>query len=548
MQRKPCPSCRAMGRDKSGDNLVVYPDGSSHCFSCHYDSRKAGHKEEEDVSGYLKYEDIAGLPRKALSKRGISGDIAQHFGVHTEINQETGEDEAYYFPLYRGGRLVGYQGKPASAPGQRRSVRNPFRLGDTSGTSPFGSHVSGSSGRLVVVTEGAEDALATTQMMRNSGKNYRVVATLGTTGWKNTLDFFLGFEHVIIAYDQDEAGVTAANEFASALRPGQAKIMQWDAAYSDPNACLIANKGQMFFDALMNANEFKPEGFITGKEVWDIMEGFVEPDYYPYPPEWALMNEKMKGIRLGEISLWTAGSSVGKTSFIRRLKQHLIESTDARIAEVELEESKQKTFRGLMSYQGKKRWIDMSMEERREAFEATYGTERIVTLDHHAQFKRGGGRLIDNFRSAIHSHGANVIFVDHITLQVSEEGGGGLSDQDEMMAEYLNLAEGENVHVALVSHLRKSPSAANPWSRGAIPDMESLKGSGSLYQISADIVGVARNLHSDDEYDRNVSSLHVLKCRETGKTGPADRIFYDYVTGTLMPARDDYSYNEGDMF
>lgn len=32
----PCPRCRSNGRDTRGDNLVVYNDGSAHCFSCHY--------------------------------------------------------------------------------------------------------------------------------------------------------------------------------------------------------------------------------------------------------------------------------------------------------------------------------------------------------------------------------------------------------------------------------------------------------------------------------------------------------------------------------
>ena len=30
-----CPKCVAAGRDTSGDNLVVFPDGGKHCFSCH---------------------------------------------------------------------------------------------------------------------------------------------------------------------------------------------------------------------------------------------------------------------------------------------------------------------------------------------------------------------------------------------------------------------------------------------------------------------------------------------------------------------------------
>lgn len=31
-----CPKCQAVGRDTRGDNLVLWPDGSGHCFSCGY--------------------------------------------------------------------------------------------------------------------------------------------------------------------------------------------------------------------------------------------------------------------------------------------------------------------------------------------------------------------------------------------------------------------------------------------------------------------------------------------------------------------------------
>lgn len=31
---EPCPRCTDDGRDRAGDNLAVYSDGSSHCFSC----------------------------------------------------------------------------------------------------------------------------------------------------------------------------------------------------------------------------------------------------------------------------------------------------------------------------------------------------------------------------------------------------------------------------------------------------------------------------------------------------------------------------------
>ena len=34
VRKEPCPKCREMGGDKSGDNLVIYEDESAYCFAC----------------------------------------------------------------------------------------------------------------------------------------------------------------------------------------------------------------------------------------------------------------------------------------------------------------------------------------------------------------------------------------------------------------------------------------------------------------------------------------------------------------------------------
>jgi hypothetical protein len=48
---EPCPSCRNAGRDRRGDNLGVYADGSSHCFSCGRHRHASGlRKENESVN------------------------------------------------------------------------------------------------------------------------------------------------------------------------------------------------------------------------------------------------------------------------------------------------------------------------------------------------------------------------------------------------------------------------------------------------------------------------------------------------------------------
>lgn len=480
-------------------------------------------------------EDIASLPVAALKRRGVDEATAKLYGVRVEYD-ENGEEACYYFPLYRDGSLVGYQAKKSALPGGRKRG-DVWRVGDTKGGCPF-SPPRTFYGGFCVVTEGAEDALSASQMLRSLGKNYLVVASLGTDSWKRQLEWFSSFKAVAIAFDQDEAGRLAAQEFAAALKPGQAKIVTWGGK-KDPNALLSLDDGaKVFYDAILKAKPYSPAGIIWGEEVWRRMESYVKPESIPYPDEWAALQAKTDGMRAGEISLWTAGTSVGKTSYIRRLKQHVLTNTEWNVGEVELEEVAEKTWRGLMQFYAGKRWHEMTMEERREAYEATYGSGRIFTLDHRSQYARGQS-LVGKFKHLHYALDCRIIFLDHITLAVNEFGdGSGNTAQDQMMGEFLEFVETTGCHLCLISHLRKSGVGGKSFEEGAIPTEDDLKGSGSLKQISFDIIGVSRNKMHPDEYERNVSQLHIMKCRETGSTGPADRLHWDGDAQTLEPARE----------
>lgn len=530
--------------------MTEYDDGSTYCFSANHqgrrDTQQKGHhyRGEEVEPDMTEFNDVAELPSAALAKRGIGEAAAERYGVKVEYDPATGEEAKYYFPLFKDGQLVGYQSKLAREPGSRQKG-DVFRVGVTKGVLPFGSHVAGSSGKAIIVVEGAEDCLAAQELLDRVGRKYRVVSTLGTDGWKRTLEYFAGFQQVIIAYDQDSAGRHAASEFAAALKPGQGKIARWSGDEEDPNALLLSDGEQLFIDAIFKAEPYRPDGIVTGETVWSRMASYVEPAFVPLPEQWATLAERMGGIREAEITMLTGGSSSGKTAYTRALKAHILANTNWKIGEVELEERGEKTWRGVMESTMGKAWKLASPDERRRAFEQTYGTGRILTLDHRSQYGKGQS-LVAKFKHLHYGFGCKALFLDHVTLAVNEFGdGSGLQAQDQMMNELLELVESTGVHLFLISHLRKAPGGSKSFEEGAVPTMDDLKGSGSLKQISFNILGISRNLMHDDEYQRNVSQIHLLKCRETGQTGRCDRLFWDNELRQLVPAREEQQ-EEGD--
>ena len=72
-----------------------------------------------------------------------------------------------------------------------------------------------------------------------------------------------------------------------------------------------------------------------------------------------------------------------------------------------------------------------------------------------------------------------------------------------------------------------------PFEEGRIPSMDDIKGSGSIKQISFDIIGFARNMVAESEEERNTINLRVLKARWTGRTGNAGQAIYNPNTGRI---------------
>jgi len=516
--RQQCPGCRSAGRDTAEDNLVVYSNGWKECFAC-------GYKEGPPRTGNPPYyEDIRdnwsqGLP---LEARGISDEAADFFGVR--VKKYNGQDFAYAYPLTVDGKESAFQ--------VRKLPKEMFRRGESKGAELFGWNTVGNTGQMIIVAEGQDDTLAGWDCLRILGKQYKIVGSLGTTHWKKNVGHLEGFDKVFIAFDQDEAGKLAAQELAEALSPGKARIMSWSGA-KDINDLLNQNRPQDFLQAINKAKPVELGGLIEGEAAWNIIKDYTKPESVPYPPEWEQMNAKFEGLRRGEISVWTAGSSIGKSLFIRRLKQHIIQNTTWRVGDVELEEAKANTIRAMLQFEGGKPLWTMSEAEKYSAYEATYGTGRLVTLDHRAS--RKSTNLVSKFRHLRHSHELDVFFVDHVTLGIREYGEGNAA-ADDMMEEYLEFVEQTGAHLCLISHLRKPSGGDQSWSQGRVPTEEDMKGSGSLYQIPADVVALSRDKTNDNPYLRNTTFLWGLKCRETGNTGQADALYFDPDRRLLLPA------------
>ena len=164
-------------------------------------------------------------------------------------------------------------------------------------------------------------------------------------------------------------------------------------------------------------------------------------------------------------------------------------------------------------------------------FNQVFGDERLVLLDH--QGSVGDSSLIDKIEYMA-LMGCKYLVLDHITIAVSEgsEGLSGNEAVDKVMSDLLKLVKKHNIWLGVISHLRKAQSG-KAFEQGHMASIDDIKGSGSIKQISFDIIAFSRNLTAEDEELRNRIEFSVLKSRFTGLTGPAGYATYDRMTGRL---------------
>jgi len=268
----------------------------------------------------------------------------------------------------------------------------------------------------------------------------------------------------------------------------------------------------------------------------------------PYPPFMTGLNEKLKGMRFGEITLWTSGTGSGKSTLLREIAVHLLQTTEDKVGIVSLEESPAETARKMagMAINRNPAKEEISLDELKVGYDKLFGSDRVLVLDHQGSISDGS---IMDFLEYMCLSGAKYIFVDHITILASEgaEGLTGNEAVDLIMNQLLRLVKKYNVWIGLISHLRKTDNKGKSFEEGKLPSLDDIRGSGSIKQISMDVIAFARDVGSDSHEERNTIVTKVLKCRYTGLTGPSGSLKYDFDTGRLS-AGPDYTgenYDQG---
>lgn len=337
---------------------------------------------------------------------------------------------------------------------------------------------------------------------------------------QKNLEWLQGYEEIVLFFDNDEAGIHASTEAASVLPPGKVKIARLS-QYKDASDALQANDADAIRRAIWDAKPYRPDGIVDGKSLLELVTTPTPPADFEYPFQG--LNNKLHGIRYGELTTITAGSGIGKSSFCRDIATSLLQRGE-RVGYLALEESNRRTALGLMSAAiGKSLHIgEHSYEELTDAFDATMAKWPLYLFDGFGSYDPD---LIYNRIEYLASGlDCRIIFLDHLSILLSGLDGDERRMIDTTMTRLRSLVERTGIALFLVSHLRRS-SQDGGHEEGARVTLSQLRGSAAIAQLSDSVIALERDQQS--EGDTSETTVRVIKNRYSGETGVACRLKYN---------------------
>lgn len=511
----PCSDCG------SSDGLTQYTD-HTYCFVCEKWTATDSYPKVHGRKSHRKLGllDNDSMEIKALRARGITKATCQLYGYG--VSKDEWGNTIQVAPYIKDTEVI-FQ--------KTRDKDKNFLIRGKKDYIFFGQHLF-TGGRKLVVTEGEIDCLTVSQVQ---GNKYPVVSIpfgckSAAETFKSQLRWLDNFDEVVVMFDMDEVGQKAVETVGGILPPHKLKVAKLP--LKDPNECLLANKPDSIIKAIWNAVEYQPDGIVNAKDYKEQLFA-PEADIVSYDYPWGGCLTKMtQGIRKGEMLLLTAGTGIGKSTAAREIAYKLKMVDHLKIGLVMLEENPKKTLRDILSIHLQKplhlMWNDKTKAMAMKEYDNVFGDGNFVLYDHFGSIE--SHNLLSRIRYLIVSECCDFVIFDHISIAVS-----GLEDTsgderkciDRLMTQLRSLVEETGAGLIIISHLRKSDTKSTPFEQGGTISLDDLRGSGTLKQLPDTILALERNQQADDDTDKNVMKVRVLKCRFTGSTGLADKIKFD---------------------
>ena len=509
---EPCTQCG------SSDGLARYDDGHGFCFACE------SYVDADGVEPEIKAPTPSGLldwKPMPLKTRGIKASTCKLAG--------------YGVAEWKGHRVQVADYRDDAGKLIAQKVKTPDKqftiLGNGRSLRCWQIHRYKGGGKKIPIFEGETDCLRWLELFP---KYPAVAVPNGAAGAARAvakdIEFFESFQEVIICFDADDAGQKAALEVAALFSPGKAKLMLIPPPANDVCDAFAKGLHTEIVEAFWNAKSYRPDGIVAGDELIEAILSTKEVPSVPYP--WQGLNDKLHGLRQGELVTVCAGTGVGKSQLCRSLAVHLIHEGH-RVGYVALEEGLARTGLSLLGLvMGLPLHLDRSgvtEDQMRDAFKRELA-ERLFIYNHFGSLS--SENLLARCRYLRVAERCDFLIVDHLSILVSGwDANAGITDErrgidNVMTALRSQVCEATGAGMVLVSHLQRVEGRSAE--RGGDPELSHLRGSQSISQLSDACIALSRDTMGDDP---DLTTVRVLKNRFSGELGVACHLRWDAETG-----------------
>lgn len=495
-------------------------------------------KEIVDKPVVTDFSDIESLEHRGWRERRIKATTTEKFRVYTKLDED-GNVIRRYYPVTKDGKTVGYK--------IRKVPKDFSAIGYTKVDSEmFGQQVFESGQKHLIITTGEEDAMAVAQVM-NKGEYWTPVISVTSgdgsilTQIRRNFKYINSFERVTFMFDADESAQKYVEDAAKLLSPSKAYIAKMPSGCKDPCDALKKGMEAALTQAFWKAERYSPAAIVGSGDTWDALIQRAKWEKIPLPAfAEDLQNQLNGGPALGEITTIAAASSVGKTSVINEFLYHFVMKSAYKVGIASLESDVGELIENLLSLHIGIKLANMDDDEKLKFYDTDEakqahaeltklpdGTDRFLIVNHNGDVKDEG--LKEQLEFLVAS-GCKITIVDPITLALSGEDNSGM---DEYMSWLLRFVKSNHVSHFNIAHVRKNGNGTTANSRGAEISEESIKGSGSQFQVSMNNILLMRDKVNDDPIIRNTTKVILSKARRTGNTGSSGFWFYNHKTSRL---------------
>ncbi len=460
--------------------------------------------KKKDPSGYT-YEGIRGLDPKIAEKYGII--------LHTD---EKGKPYRYAFKYPSNTKYRGFADKTFW-----------YKDSGTSIVDFFGPVVNPASSKRVYITEGEFDAASLYQSM---GATWPVLSlpsgSIGDAFVKKHYDYLNSFQEIVYAGELDKTGQKAADRLYKAL-PSKfyyVPLTKW----KDANEALMSGDSDELKWTAMRPQRWTPDNFFCSDD--KIEQILKEENPYEYVPTGIQeLDDKIRGLVKGGLTFLMAPPGSGKTEIFRKFETGLLQTSEAKIGLLHMEEQKSTTYRAMATYK-----LGVNVRTKEDALENKVSEEDVIKAaqemaqgDRTIVFEMKSGdepmEIVDYVRLAASVYGADYVFVDHVQRLAYMGGVEGATNILTRVASNLaQVAKELNIGVIMISHINEDGHT---------------KYAKSLEEEAIMLIKIERDKESTDEEISNTTQFSVVKNRPFSKLGYAGAVYYDPTTTIIKESK-----------